>query len=248
MCGLGSKTSKGVVWIIAVLLLVSTGIAYRIPAQRLKLLGEEPVVLPVPLSDFPKQFGNWVGSDINIPTTTREYMERNFADDFFSRRYINSTDKIWVDIYVVYCSSRPGGILGHKPSVCYPGNGWLQETTEESQFTSRSGRQIECLMQEFRKPAPSFDEVVVLSFYVRNGQITTKESDFSGLFGRKPNMSKDPSRYVAQVQISSVLESSVRKAAQDVTDLVLNFLPDENGKVRMAEFIRPSGGEDKSIK
>ena len=87
-----------------------------------------------------------------------------------------------------------------------------------------------------------------MSFYVRNGQITTKESDFSGLFGRKPNMSKDPSRYVAQVQISSVLESSVRKAAQDVTDLVLNFLPDENGKVRMAEFIRPSGGEDKSIK
>jgi hypothetical protein len=51
---------------------------------------------------------------------------------------------------------------------------------------------------------------------------------------------------VAQVQISSVLESSVRKAAQDVTDLVLNFLPDENGKVKAAGFIRPSGNNVKS--
>jgi hypothetical protein len=246
MFGLGSKTPTAAVWIISILLLVSTGIAYRIPAHRLKLLGEEPVVLSVPLRDFPKQFGNWAGSDINIPATTREYMERNFADDFFSRRYINSVEKIWADIYVVYCSSRPGGILGHKPSVCYPGNGWLQETTEESQFTSQNGYSIECLVQKFRKPAPSFDGVVVLSFYVRNGQITTKESDFSGLFGRKPNMSKDPSRYVAQVQISSVLESSVRKAAQDVTDLVLNFLPDENGKVKAATYIRSSGDNVKS--
>jgi hypothetical protein len=246
MCGLGSKTSKGFVWIIAVLLLVSAGIAYRVPAHRLKLLGEEPVVLSVPLRDFPKQFGNWVGNDINIPATTREYMERNFADDFFSRRYVNSSDKIWADIYVVYCSSRPGGILGHRPSVCYPAHGWLQETTEKSQFISRNGRQIECRVQKFRKPAPSRDEVVVLSFYVRNGQVTTEESDFSGLFGRKFNIAKDPSRYVAQVQISSVLESSVRKVAKEITDVVLNFLPDEKGKVKAVGFIRPSGSNVKS--
>lgn len=232
MFGLGSKTSKGFVRIIAVLLLVSTGIAYRIPAQRLKLLGEKPVMLSVPLSNFPKQIGNWIGSDINIPATTREYMERNFADDFFSRRYVNSTDKIWADIYVVYCASRPGGILGHRPGVCYPAHGWLLDTTETSQFATQSGRQIDCLLQKFSKPAPSFDEIVVLSFYVRNGQITTNENDFSGLSGRKFNLSKDPSRYVAQVQISSVLESSARKAAKDVADRVLAFLPGENSRNR----------------
>jgi hypothetical protein len=247
MCGLGSKTSKGSVWIIAILLLVSAGIAYRVPAHRLKLLSDEPVILPVPLSNFPKQFGNWAGGDMNIPTTTREYMERNFADDFFSRRYVNSTDKIWADIYVVYCSSRPGGMLGHRPGVCYPGNGWIQETTEKSQFTSRSGRQIECLMNKFRKPAPSLDEVVVLNFYVRNGQITTNESDFEGLLGRTFNIARDQSRYVAQVQISSVLESSVRKAAQEMTDLVLNILPDENGKVKAAASISPSSSRVKGI-
>jgi hypothetical protein len=50
---------------------------------------------------------------------------------------------------------------------------------------------------------------------------------------------------VAQVQISSVLESSVRKAAQEIADPVLTFLPDENGKVRAAEYVRSSGGDVK---
>jgi len=245
---LGSKTPAAFVWIAAFFLLVLAGIAYRVQAQKLKHLGVEPVVLSVPLRDFPKQVGNWIGSELPIPTTTKEYMERNFADDFFSRRYVNSDDKIWVDIYVVYCSTRPGGILGHRPSVCYPAHGWLQETTETSQFTSQYGRQIDCLVQRFRQPAPAIGEVSVLSFYICNGRTTAKESDFSSIFGRKVNLARDPSRYVAQIQISSVLESSVRKAAEEITDLVLGFLPDENGKVRSAGFIRPSGGEDKSIK
>jgi hypothetical protein len=238
--------SVGFVWILAILLLVSTGIAYRVLGSHLKLTTETSIRLSVPLSAFPSKIGNWVGTELSIPATTREYMEKNFADDFFSRRYVNSADKIWVDIYVVYCSTRPGGMLGHRPGVCYPANGWLHETTDTSQFTSQYGRQIECLVQRFRQPTPALDEVSVLSFYIRNGQPTAKESDFSGVFGRKFNIARDPSRFVAQIQISSVQESSVRKAAQDITDLVLDFLPDENGKVRSAGFIRPSGENVKS--
>jgi hypothetical protein len=237
MCGTTGKTPVWFAWILAVLLLVSTGIAYRVPAYGLRLFREEPIVLPVPLGVFPTRIGNWVGSEIAIPATTREYMEKNFADDFFSRRYVNSVDKTWVDVYLVYCSTRPGGILGHRSGVCYPAHGWLHDSTETSQFTSQDGRQIECLVQRFRQPAPSLDEVVVLSFYVHNGRITAKESDFSGLFGRKANIARDPSRYVAQVQISSVLESSIRKAAREITDLVLDFLPDENGSVRAVNTI-----------
>ncbi len=235
MYGFGRKTSEAFIYVTVFFLLILTGVAYRAWGGRLKLLGREPIVLSVPLSHFPRKIGNWVGSDLNIPATTREYMERNFADDFFSRRYVNSSDKIWADIYVVYCSSRPGGILGHMPSVCYPSHGWLPESSEISQFTSRNGRIIECLVERFRRPAPELDEVVVLSFYIRNGLITANEDDFSGLLNRKPNITRDPSRYVAQVQISSVMESSVRNAAPELTDPVFDFLPDENGKVAEIE-------------
>jgi hypothetical protein len=79
-------------------------------------------------------------------------------------------------------------------------------------------------------------ETVVLNFYILNGQVTADENDFSGPLGRRPNIAGDPARYVAQVQISSVLENFVRTMAKDVTDLVLDYLPDQNGKVRVVEY------------
>ena len=216
------------------MLLVSAGITYRVLASRLKLVLDTPITLPVPLNNFPLQIGNWAGKDLPIPTTTREYMERNFADDFVSRQYINSVTRAWADVYVVYCSSRPGGILGHRPRVCYFGHGWIHDSTEHSHIISRAGRQIPCLIHRFHKPAPTYEQIVVLNFYILNGQITTVENSFSGLLGRRPNIAGDPARYVAQVQISSVLENSVRTAAKDMTDLILDFLPNRNGDVRAA--------------
>lgn len=224
------------VWILAVLLLVSAGIAYRVPASHLKLLFSKPIKLPVPLSDFPKQIGNWVGNDLPIPAITREYMEKNFADDFFSRRYINSATQTWADVYVVYCSSQPGAIRGHRPRVCYAGHGWVHDSTKASQFVSQAGREIDCSIHKFHKGGLARDEKVVLSFYISNGRIAANESGFLGLFSRRPNISRNPGRYIAQVQISSVLENSIRTIAKDITDLVLDYLPDKNGHVRAVEY------------
>lgn len=224
------------IWTLAILLSISGGITYRVLASHLKHLASNPIKLFIPLSTFPTKIGDWVGMELTIPTTTKEYMEKNFADDFLSRRYINAAANAWADVYVVYCSSRPGGILGHQPRVCYPAHGWLHDSTEPSQFTSRIGQQVRCLIHRFHKPAPMYEQTVVLNFYILNGQITTDEKDFSGLLGRRPNIAGDPARYVAQVQISSVLENSVRKTAEDITDLVLDFFPDKNGKVRAEQY------------
>ena len=231
-----AKISTWLVWILAVLLLVSAGVTYRVLASHLELILNTPISLPVPLSAIPSQTGDWVGRDLTIAATTKEYMEENFADDFLSRRYINTATKAWADVYIVYCSSRPGGILGHRPRVCYPGQGWGHDGTEPSQFTSRAGRLIPCLIHRFHKPAPNYNQTVVLNFYILNGQPTADEDDFSGPFGRRPNIAGDPARYVAQVQISSVLENSIRTAAEDMADLILDFLPDKNGRVQVVEY------------
>lgn len=229
-------------WISAVLLLISAGAAYRIFASRLQHILRTPVELPISLSDFPIRIGNWVGADLPIRTTAKEYMEAHFADDFLSRRYINAPTETWADVYIVYCSSRPGGILGHRPRVCYSGAGWVHDSTEQSQFISRVGRKIPCLIHRFHKPGLEYRETVIVNFYIVNGRITTYEDDFSSLFGRRPNIEGDPARYVAQVQISSVVENSVRRAAKDVTDLILEFLPDKNGKVRANEYDNAMSG------
>jgi len=230
------KTPLWFVWVLAVLLLISAGVTYRVLASYLEHIIDTPTMLPVPLSVFPSQIGNWVGRELPIPSITKEYMEKHFADDFFSRRYINAATGAWGDFYVVYSSSQPGGILGHRPRVCYPGFGWIHDGTEPSQFISKAGRRILCLIHRFHKAAPTHEQTVVLNFYILNGQITADENDFSGLLGRRPNIAGDPARYVAQVQISSVLESSVRSIAKDMTDLLLDYLPDKNGKVWAIEY------------
>ena len=230
------KVAARFIWILAVLLLVLSGITYRFLASHFELLFDTPISLPVPLSALPAQIGKWVGTDLAIPNTTKEYMEKNFADDFLSRRYINAATQAWADVYIVYCSSRPGGILGHQPRVCYPAHDWVCDSTEPSQFISRAGRQIPCLIHRFHKTAPTYDQTVILNFYILNGQITVDENNFSGPWGRRPNIAGDPARYVAQIQISSVLENSIRTMAKDMTDLVLDYLPDENGKVQVVEY------------
>jgi len=220
--------------VVAFLLLVITGAAYRPLASRLEgdLIGQ--INLPIPLREIPLRVDGWVGEDLAIASTTDAYMRRNFADDYVSRRYVNAAQGLWADLYVVYCASLPAGILGHKPAVCYPNNGWVHDGTETSQVTSRTGHTVDCLVHRFHKPAPSFQEIVVLNFYVLNGQITVSEDEFSGPLSRRPNIAGDPARYVAQVQVSSVLEHSARVAAAEMADLILTFLPDRNGQVRAA--------------
>ncbi|MDD5327567.1 MAG: exosortase-associated EpsI family protein [Phycisphaerae bacterium] len=240
------KIPVSAVWLLAILLLLSAGITYRVLASHLKFVVEPPITLPVPLNAFPMQAGDWLGEELPIPAITQEYMRDNFADDFFSRRYINAVTGVWADVYVVYCSSRPGGILGHRPQVCYPAHGWVHDSTELSYFTSRASQRIPCLIHRFHKPAPNYHEIVVLSFYILKGQITTSEDDFSGPFGRRVNMSGDIARYVAQVQISSVLEDSTRQVAKDLTGLVLDYLPDLNGQVSAAKLKQQSGSGEKA--
>ncbi len=233
------------VWMLAILLLILSGVLYRGVTGRLQAAYQSPVKLPIPLSDFPKEIGNWVGMDIPIRSTTKEYMEQNFADDFFSRRYINSQNNSWADVYVVYCSTKPGGILGHRPQVCYPGAGWIWDSTDESSFVTTAGRKISCLVHRFHIPEPQYRETVVLNFYILNGQITTREDDFSGLLGRRPNIAGNPARYVVQVQISSVVENSIREIAKAIADKILVFFPDENGIVKTAGYSQPMSGNSK---
>jgi hypothetical protein len=215
---------------IAFLLLVGAGVVYRMEAPRWE--EPPPIPPPVPLAEVPMEVDGWIGEDRDIPSITEDYMRSNFADDYISRRYVNADQRMWADAYLVYCSSRPAGILGHQPLVCFPAHGWIHDGTSDSEFVTRSGRRIESLVHRFRKQAPSYQRVVVLSFYVLNGHVTLREKDFSGFFGRRPNLAGNPARYVAQVQVSSSLEHSARSLAVDLTDSILAILPDRHGQVR----------------
>jgi hypothetical protein len=229
---MAKKRYSYIVWSFSVILLIASGIVYRFCVH---FIGSINVKLPVSLNAFPCEIGSWTAIENNIPATIREYMESNFADDYISRRYVNRETQAWADVYFVYCGTRPGGIIGHKPTICYPSNGWIFDETKKSQFSTEKGRIIDCLLQRFHKQSSTFDKIIVLSFYIVDGQLSIDETKPSGLSGRMYNPTGDIARYIAQVQISSVSESTIRQIAEEITDMILTFFPDKNGYVRAVE-------------
>ena len=224
-------------WILALSVLLLSGTLCRVARLRLNLIAENPVLLPVALSSFPSVINDWASRDVQIP----KYIQKIAGnDDFLYRFFVHKPSNQWVNLYVAY-SGRPGIMLGHRPEVCYTADGWIHENSEQLQFQDAHGRQIPCSIHRFHKPGSGYEEMVVLNFYVLNGRIADGERDFSGLGWRTPNLEGNPARYVAQVQISSVLENSVRMAAKDMTVQILNFLPDENGKVKVAGHVEITG-------
>jgi hypothetical protein len=211
---------------LASVILVAGGMIYRKCAAAWRGPAAGPVELDVPLSEFPLELNGWTGKDSEIPATIEDYMRNNFADDFVSRRYINQTKQAFANLYVVYCSFRPASILGHRPRVCYKGGGWHHDSTVESTITSISGREIPCLVHRFHTLPPDYQEVFVLNFYVANGTPTLDEDAFLEELGRRVNTERNNQRYVSQIQISSSTESSIRQAATDFVDKILEFLPE----------------------
>jgi len=225
------RISRPFLWDLTVILLILSGIGYRVLASRLQLVVDTPIELPVPLHAFPTEIGNWTGKDVPIPENIQRVAGN---DDFLNRLYVNQTNSQWVNVYIAY-SARPRTMVGHRPEVCYVGGGWIHDGTDPSEVISNAGKRIPCLIHRFHTPAPSYGQIVVLNFYIANGQLTNNESSFSGVGWRTPNVAGDPARYVAQVQISSVLENSLRTAAKEMTDLILDFFPDKNAQVKSTE-------------
>jgi len=212
-------------------LMLCAGGLFRYVGGELHLAMADQVKLPVPLKEFPLELGNWKGREEPIPELIQKVANN---DDYVSNLYQNSATNEWVSLYVAY-SGHPRTMLGHRPQVCYPGQGWIPESLEPVEIATESGRQIECLLHQFYKTQPYRHDVFVLNFYILNGRTTTDEGMFSGLRFRRPNLAGDPTRYVAQVQISSTLEHAVKQAAIDFSDMILRYLPDETGFVRAEE-------------
>lgn len=226
-----SKTFHIINWLLAASIVFFAGMIYRIHASRQVLMVVSCLKLPVSLEFFPFMVKDWVGRDVPI---AEHIQKMSGNDDFINRLYANGSTNQWANVYIVY-TGQPRIMLGHRPEVCYVGGGWIHENSERSQFLTSAGRAVPCLIHHFYKPNITHDEIVVLSFYILNGQVTCDERNFSGLGWRIPNIGGVTARYVAQVQISSVLENSVRLIAKDITELILDFFPDEEGRIRIAK-------------
>jgi len=217
-------------WAIVCVVLLACGAGYRVAMAKYHVRMAERVVLPVPLSVFPLTVGDWTGQDRPL---SREVEQIAGNDDYINRFYADGLTGEWAYFYIAY-SGNPRTMLGHKPEVCYVSAGWVHDSTEQSHLVLPDGSTLPCLVHSFHEPPPKSGAVCVLNYYVLNGVPTNNEGQFAGLLDRVPNIEGNPARYVAQIEVSSVSEASVRKLAAATADEVLARLPDREGKVRAA--------------
>ncbi|OHB54361.1 MAG: hypothetical protein A2Y07_07825 [Planctomycetes bacterium GWF2_50_10] len=218
---------SGASCLLCLVLLLLMGTGYNAAAHKLKAAARSAILLPMPLKTIPLVINDWNGKDIQLPETV---IKAASNDDYVNRLYINRNSNMWVNIYIAY-SARPRTMLGHRPDICYVGAGWVCDSSENSSFRTSAGQELPCLIHRFHKPDGSGDEMVVLNFYMVNGLVSADEKLFSGLQWRTPNIAGNPARYVAQIQISSSVETTVRRTAAELSPTMMSFLPDEKGNV-----------------
>jgi EpsI family protein len=217
-------------WLAVCMVLIACGAAYRITMAKYRPLMSARIELPVPLSAFPLNIGDWRGEERPL-TPEIEHIAGN--DDYTHRVYLNRATGEGVFFYIAY-SGRPATMIGHRPQVCYVGAGWINDASDPDVVASTGGMRLPCLVHRFHMPPPQSSNVVVLNYYVLNGVPTNDEDQFTGVGMRLPNIEGNPARYVAQVQIASPSEAAVRHFAELTADEVLSRLPDRQGQVKAA--------------
>jgi len=216
--------------LLGLILLVLAGVGYRYASVYLEEALSEPIVLEVALSHFPAEVGSWAGSDVEI---SEEIQKVAGNDDFLNRLYHKKEDNVWANVYIAF-SARPRTMLGHNPQFCYKGSGWISGEITDGRIKTSGGAEVPYLLHRFKKETR---EIFVLNFYILNGQIINSEGGFSGIAFKRPNIKGSLARYVAQIQISSKYQANVEQAATDIVDTILEFFPDEQGKVRSYKYL-----------
>ncbi len=219
---------------LVVLLVIAGGVAQRSFSGWVQAALDAPVQLDPPLRSLAHEIGDWRGEDIEMREAVLKIAGN---DDYVNRAYTHAATRRQVSLYVGY-TARPRTMLRHRPGVCYPSAGWTPADPSEQTLTLPDGRSLPVRVQTFFKPGLREARVVVLNYYVLAGVPTIDEHSFWSLGWRTPNLARDASRYVAQVQVTAVVGVGGDEAAERLCEEfavaagpeILALLPAINGQ------------------
>jgi len=142
----------------------------------------------------------WDGVD--VPMDSR-VLAASHTDAHINRRYVNRDSRDALDLYVAF-THRPVNMLGHRPDVCYPANGWIADGIDHTTVHGVDGDVFDCLLHRFSRGDADGERLVVANYYVLPSGTTTDWNAFAGLQWRRRASGAEPAIFVAQVQVVGV--------------------------------------------
>jgi EpsI family protein len=178
-----------------VLLLVLSGVGYRVVADYLARPGNSLPLPPGTLARLPLRLGGWHGRDEALDEAV---VEATDTDDQLSRVYARGQGAESVSLFVAY-GVRARDLAPHRPEVCYPGSGWTLEGGSPADLPLSDGSTLPCRILRFSRAGLTARQVTVLNYYIVDGRYCP---DISAIRARAWR-GQAGVRYLAQVQIIS---------------------------------------------
>ncbi len=220
--------------ILALLVLVGSGVGYRAVARRYALIqAAVPLECGTIAQHLPLEIDGWTGVDVPL---TEGIIRATDTDDHVFRSYNRTGSREAVTLFVGY-GIRLRDLMPHRPEVCYPGAGWTLVDSKTIDIALERGETLPSRVLTFSRGGLTPQRSTVLNYYLVD---ETYCPDVSLLRSKSWRPQTDV-RYVAQVQITALGES----ASDDAAALVESFARDCALPLRRAitEAVRQAQGE-----
>lgn len=122
-----------------------------------------------PMSDFPKDIGNYRAvQEFPFDQDTLKVLG---VTDYLNRAYFSPTAGE-LGLYIGYFRTQRTGAAIHSPKNCLPGAGWQPTVSETYQLSLDDGRKVPVNLYVIRK---DLDQQIVIYWYQSHGRVVASE-------------------------------------------------------------------------
>jgi len=137
-----------------------------------------------------------------------EIVRATDTDAHLNRRYTRHGGLEAVSFYVA-SGVKARDLMPHRPEVCYTGAGWTLTGRRLAELALSDGTKLPCNIVQFSRGALTTERVVVLDYYLVDGQYCADVS----LLRSKAWRGSGAVRYVAQVQVITPITATLNAEA-----------------------------------
>jgi hypothetical protein len=166
MCSAPTYRPVVVAAIAASVLMLVSGVTYRVLAARQAAPANRIPIDPGALEGLPLQIGDWTGQDVPLEGAV---VDATGSDAHINRRYSRHNGLESVSLFIA-CGTNVNEVMSHRPAGCYPAAGWQLVDHRPLTLPLDAGINIPCIVYEFYRGGLETEKVTVLHYCFADGQ------------------------------------------------------------------------------
>ncbi len=205
--------------VVAVFLMLISGVGYRVLAARLEAPVNSLSISPDAFKKLPLHIGDWKGQDVALDEAI---VRATDTDAHLNRRYLRQNALDSIGLYIAY-GARARDLMPHRPEVCYTGAGWTLVDRHSMDLPLSDGIKLPCRILQFKRGTLNTEKTIVLDYYIVDGQYCGDVS----LLRSKAWRGSGTIEYVAQVQIIApfAANQAADSEVRSVSDFAIESAP-----------------------